>query len=229
MINQTKEREINHKNISTQLAFRKKSLKFVTMGRVQYAFNCIAIVGAAIHILAGIVAVYYLIPKASVAHEEILSRKSRSLDSVNIIVEEISNSTSQYECKTADTCTQCVALSRECIWYNTNSKAGCFTIETQSIFVIGSTMAVVYQEGADNVSWGSCEVPLAVIFFVTISMAVIVVIVVAFIVVHLICKPSKEEQMLIEVTHAVRKEKFLKRLGRLNPLPSNFQGLGIKV
>jgi len=201
------------------------------MGRVQFAFNCIAIVGAAIHILAGIVAVYYLIPKASVAHEEILSRKSRSLDSVNIIVAEISNSTSPNGCHSADTCIQCVAISKECIWYNTNNKSGCFTVDTQSILLLGRTLSVVYQDGVDNVSWGSCEVPLAVIFFVTISMAVIVMIVVAFCVVHLICKPSKEEQMLIEVTQAVRKEKFLKRLGRLNPLPSNTQEFltGIKV
>ena len=35
---------------------------------------------------------------------------------------------------------------------------------------------------------------------------------------------NKEEKMLLEVETAAKKENFLKRLGRLNPLPNNFQG-----
>ena len=40
-------------------------------------------------ILAGIIAVYYLIPKSNVVHEEILSRRSRSLEPEILIEEKI--------------------------------------------------------------------------------------------------------------------------------------------
>lgn len=68
------------------------------MGRVQFAFNCIAIAGAVIHIIAGMVAVYYLIPPSSVAHEEILSRKSRSLDDEIVVEIEDQMEPSSKEC-----------------------------------------------------------------------------------------------------------------------------------
>jgi len=197
------------------------------MGRVQFAFNCIAIAGAVIHILAGMVAVYYLIPPSLVAHEEILSRKSRSLDDEIVVQIEDQMETSNQECLLANTCTECVAISKECIWYKATSsrKSGCQRLESESMFLLGNTLTVVYEEGVDNVSWGSCEVPLAVLCFAAISIAVIAMVLIAFCLVFAVCKPTQEEQMLIAVTQAAKKEKFLKRLGRLNPLPSNNQDM----
>lgn len=191
------------------------------MGRIQTAFNCIAVVGAAIHILAGIIAVYYLIPKTNATQEEILSRRSRSIIDRPIL--NINNSATSNEQCSAETCADCVSLSTDCIWFDGGEKSGCFLIQKESFSKMRTELATVFAEGIENVSWGSCEMPLAVVFFATVSIAVIFLVILAFLLVHLICKPSPEEKMLIEVTHAVKKEKILKRLGRLNPLPNNNQ------
>lgn len=199
------------------------------MGRIQTAFNCIAFVGAAIHIAAGVVAVYYLVPRGSgMVKEEVLSRHSRSLDEIEILTAENKTkiielgSDDSNQCFSAADCGSCVAVSRECIWFSSPHE-GCYSIAPDSIFDAKKTIGEIYAAGVENVKWNSCEVPLAVYAFVGCSIGVITCILVAFLTVHFICKPSTEEQMLIEVDEAAKKEKFLKRLGRLNPLPTNEQ------
>ena len=57
----------------------------------------------------------------------------------------------------AQTCSECVSISNSCIWYNGDSKMGCFTLfkETQ----------ILYESGIDKVSWGTCRIPFLAIFY----------------------------------------------------------------
>lgn len=202
------------------------------MGRIQSIFNLIAVVGATIHILAGIIAVYYLIPKSNVVHEEILSRRSRSLEPEILIEEKIalegniknSDEETSNQCFTADTCGKCVAISTSCFWFG--NKSACLSLDTDTKETVQKSIIEIYEEGIGSVSWGSCEVPLASSLFFIISIVAILVVVLSLVLLHLICKRSQEEKMLLEVETAAKKENFLKRLGRLNPLPNNFQEIG---
>lgn len=201
------------------------------MGRIQTAFNVIACVGAAFHIFGGIIAVYFLIPKSGT--EEILSRRARSLDS-EIKITEItevlidkpetqsqkgSNSTL---CYSADTCTDCLNISKRCFWFETSDKSYCFNLDSHKTY--HDQFNDLYdrmEDGMDNISWGSCNAPITVSVFMLFSLVLVIIIFMAFCVVHLVCSSNKEAEMLIEADLAAQNEKYLTRLGRLNPLPIN--------
>jgi len=216
------------------------------MGRIQTAFNIIACVGAAFHIFGGILAVYFLIPKSD-GTEEILSRRARSLHeteleidvhdtgktllikeenvhevqtNTEIITQGGTNSTEM--CYSAKTCTDCLEMSKRCFWFETSEKSYCFDLDSHASYQ--DQLNELYErieDGIDNISWGSCAAPLTVSIFMLFSLVLVVVIFMAFCVVHLVCSTNKEAEMLIEADLAAQNEKYLTRLGRLNPLPIN--------
>jgi protein-S-isoprenylcysteine O-methyltransferase Ste14 len=80
-----------------------------------------------------------------------------------------------------------------------------------------------FDEGLENVSWGSCKAPLTVSLFLLFSIVLVLIIFVAFVTVHFVCSNNKETEMLIEADLAAQNEKYLERLGKLNPLPFKTQ------
>lgn len=209
------------------------------MGRIQTAFNIIACLGAAFHILGGLLAVYFLIPKGG---EEILSRRARSIpDEVNFDPEPINQLTNQNNqpiriqnqnstndanlsngdpiCNTAANCEDCLSVSRKCFWFENSRKSYCFNVEGGSL----RSLSGEFDEGLENVSWGSCKAPLTVSLFLLFSIVLVLIIFVAFVTVHFFCSNNKETEMLIEADLAAKNEKYLERLGKLNPLPFKTQ------
>lgn len=211
------------------------------MGRIQTAFNIIACVGAAFHIFGGLLAVYFLIPKSSYGTEEILSRRARSLHeneleidinvhedlrevqiNTEIITQGGTNSNSSALCYSAKTCTDCLEMSKRCFWYESSEQSYCFNLGSHASYQ--DQLNKLYErieDGIDNISWGSCAAPLTVSIFMFFSLVLVVIIFMAFCVVHLVCSTNKEAEMLIEADLAAQNEKYLTRLGRLNPLPIN--------
>lgn len=202
------------------------------MGRTQTAFNIIACVGAAFHILCGVLAVYFLAP--SNMNEPVLSRharnaeKSSSSSSVNITTTATSARTSAEElmtaCNQALTCDECLNFARRCFWFETTTGYYCYDIESESPGIKSQLTGFydrIHADGVRNVQWGSCSAPLTVTVFMIMSMVLVAVIFIAFCMVHFVCNNNKETEMLIEADLAAQNEQYLTRLGRLNPLPFN--------
>jgi len=193
------------------------------MGRIQTAFNIIACLGAAFHILGGLLAVYFLIPKGG---EEILSRRARSVD---FDPEPVIKNSSRIQqdntdiCDSAINCEECLGMSRKCFWYENSRKSYCFNIGGGSLNDRLTSLYGEVDNELENVSWGSCKAPLTVSLFLLFSIVLVLIIFVAFVTVHFVCSNNKETEMLIEADLAAQNEKYLERLGKLNPLPFKTQ------
>lgn len=132
------------------------------------------------------------------------------------------NSNNTALCYSAKTCTDCLEISKRCFWFETSDKSYCFDLDSHASYQ--DQLNELYErieDGIDNISWGSCAAPLTVSIFMLFSLVLVVVIFMAFCVVHLVCSTNKEAEMLIEADLAAQNEKYLTRLGRLNPLPIN--------
>lgn len=202
------------------------------MGRIQTAFNIIACVGAAFHVLCGVLAVYFLIPNNM--NEEVLARRTRSAE--KLVVVELNNKMNTQmktarenmtTCEEAMNCNDCVDFASRCFWFETRRESYCYDIDSNESRDGGrwtNFYEQIHAEGVTNVQWGSCAAPLTVTVFMIMSMVLVLVILVAFCLVHFVCNNNKEAEMLIEADLAAQNEKYLTRLGRLNPLPFNKGG-----
>lgn len=196
------------------------------MGRTQTAFNIIACVGAAFHILCGVLAVYFLAPSGM--NQDVLSRHARDVvDNQAVVITNLTrseNSSSMEQCNEAMTCDECLNFARKCFWFETADATYCYDIESESGGIKRQLTGFydrIHADGVQNVQWGSCNAPLTVTVFMIMSMVLVAVIFIAFCMVHFVCNNNKEAEMLIEADLAAQNEQYLTRLGRLNPLPFN--------
>jgi len=198
------------------------------MGRTQTAFNIIACVGAAFHILCGVLAVYFLAPSGMNQIDLVQSRHARDVgpEMVNNDRTVVTNRTvGQIEaCDQALSCDECLNFARKCFWFETADETYCYDIESKSGGISNQLTGFydqIHAEGVQNVQWGSCSAPLTVTVFMIMSMVLVAIIFIAFCMVHFVCNNNKEAEMLLEADLAAANEQYLTRLGRLNPLPFN--------
>lgn len=190
------------------------------MGRTQTAFNIIACVGAAFHILCGILAVYFLAPSNM---GEVPSRHARDAGD-QTVVKNLTRTGDMTACDQAMSCNECLNFARKCFWFETTTDTFCYDIEMASGGIKSQLTGFydkIHSDGVQNVQWGSCSAPLTVTVFMIMSMVLVAVIFIAFCMVHFVCNNNKEAEMLIEADLAAQNEQYLTRLGRLNPLPFN--------
>merc|ERR1712110_1287037 len=126
-------------------------------------------------------------------------------------------------CDSAINCEECLGMSRKCFWYENSRKSYCFNIGGGSLNDRLTSLYGEVDNELENVSWGSCKAPLTVSLFLLFSIVLVLIIFVAFVTVHFVCSNNKETEMLIEADLAAQNEKYLERLGKLNPLPFKTQ------